>query len=141
MRATFSPGMARSFSPAPSSVVSMSARAVESHAASACPVRFLKPNTATERRDLNPAGLTLFRIRSAPASRAKTRTTPIVTANRRQPAAASNVFLRAAAGRAITVSPVSAITASSILLNRSAGVRPRHRRMPASQRLSSSGTY
>ena len=50
MRATFSPGMVRSRSPAASSVLSISDSAVESHALSARPDRFLKPSTATERR-------------------------------------------------------------------------------------------
>ena len=50
MRETFSPGTVRSRAPAPSSAVSISASAVESHACSALPDRFLKPRTATDRR-------------------------------------------------------------------------------------------
>src|SRR2546427_2142326 len=50
MRATFSPAMARICSPAVRSVVSISANAVESHAASGRPDRFLKPSTAIDRR-------------------------------------------------------------------------------------------
>ena len=52
MRATFSPGMVRSRSPALSSVVNISPSAVDSQALSARPERFLKPSTATDRRIL-----------------------------------------------------------------------------------------
>src|SRR5207245_5831905 len=52
VRATFSPDTVRRFSPTANSVVSISERAVESHASSGRPDRFLKPSTATERRPL-----------------------------------------------------------------------------------------
>ena len=53
VRATVSPGIVLSLSPAESSAVSMSASATESQFCSGLPERFLKPQTATEVR---PAG-------------------------------------------------------------------------------------
>src|SRR6202047_5669711 len=48
--ATSSPEIVRNFSPAASSVFNISDNAVESHASSDLPDRFLNPSTATERR-------------------------------------------------------------------------------------------
>ena len=50
MRTTCSPGTIRSFSPAASSVVSMSEKAADNQTASGRCERFLKPRTATDRR-------------------------------------------------------------------------------------------
>src|SRR6267378_1589062 len=54
MRATLSAGIARTCSPAVSSVISQSESAVESHASCASPERFLNPSTATDCRKLPP---------------------------------------------------------------------------------------
>lgn len=54
MRATSSPGIIRSFSPAANSVLNIIGSPVVIQAASACPLRFLNPNTATEGRALTP---------------------------------------------------------------------------------------
>ncbi len=55
MREMVSPGTVRSWSPAASSVVSISERAVDSHAEAAWPERFLNPSTATDRRGARDA--------------------------------------------------------------------------------------
>src|ERR1700722_12735915 len=52
MRATLSAGMAQTCSPAVSSVINQSERAVESQSSRELPDRFLKPSTATDWRML-----------------------------------------------------------------------------------------
>ena len=54
MRLTFSPGTVRTASPAPSSVVTISESAVDSHCASCRLARFLKPSTAMAGRLIEP---------------------------------------------------------------------------------------
>src|ERR1700724_4151303 len=64
--ATSSPEIVRNFSPAASSVFNISDSAVESHASSDLPDRFLNPSTATERRTGTEAaleGVACLRIR------------------------------------------------------------------------------
>ena len=134
MRATFSPGMVRSASPAASSVVSISANAVESHTASARPVTFLKPSTAIDRRGalvgaaapgLGPAG--------GDGSRQSTTASPTANAtSKAPPITRRHVPAAAPCSSAATTSPAR--------WNRSAGCRSRHRRIAASHDGSRSGT-
>src|SRR5579862_2868720 len=61
--------MTRSLPPAPSSVVNISEKAVESHASSGRPVRFLKPKMAMERRGLAEAATESLDLEGARTSR------------------------------------------------------------------------
>ena len=100
IRPTFSPGIVRSRPPAASSVVSISASAVESHAASRWPERFLKPSTATERRPPACAGAVATAGREAPRVPAARR--PTGRRSRGRPGPPSHRSGRAASGAAAT---------------------------------------
>ena len=113
IRATSSLEIARSFSPAASSVVSISERAVETHAASGRPARFLKPRTAMALRGARAAAEAVRGPERA--GRIRTTKNPAAAATR-IPAAASARWRRRrrSRGPAAIVSPCSAATTSAV---------------------------
>src|SRR6185295_17058320 len=132
MRATFSPAIARICSPAVRSVVSISANAVDSHAASDRPDRFLNPSTAIDRRAGTVAAAVDRSDGELPRARRNdaARTTPTTAINA---IAATAIHIdRDAGGSNVPVAIVanagvlSASTISAALFHRSDGFLARH---------------
>ncbi len=137
MRETSSLETARSFSPAASSVVSISESAVETQTSSGRCARFLKPRTAIARRGA-------FAAAAAPgcgARRRRRRRAPARTASATAAAMAASMrrFRTRRPGPGATRSPSSASATSRADRKRSAGSRSRQRRIAFSQTAGSSG--
>src|SRR5437867_7393662 len=127
MRATFSPAIARICSPVVSSVVSISANAVESHAASGRPDKFRKPSTAIDRRGEEPAvvaiddaGVTSPRKRVIISATATPRTT-IDTAPTHAARVPRGLYRRVETGSVVLGTARSAFATSAADCQRSAG--------------------
>ena len=139
MRATFSPGIVRSCSPAASSVVNISENAVESQAASCRPDTFRKPSTATDRRagactSASRASDGGGTARHAPEERPERGHHHRQQRHAHRDARAIGARNRGDAGAA------SSLTTSPARGKRSAGRRSRQRRMVDSHDGSRSGT-
>src|SRR5277367_2794647 len=93
--ATSSPVMVRNFSPAASSVVNISGRAVESHAASGRDVEFLKLSTATVRRRFRGA---VAISRGGLARKYKYENAPTISSSAITPASTTAGFILVPAG-------------------------------------------
>src|SRR5580693_3747805 len=94
--------MVRNFSPAASSVVNISGRAVESHAASGRDVEFLKFSTATARRRLgvldvsSPGGFPRqWKYKNTPTSRSITTAASTAAVPRKAGVASGSIFSEA----------------------------------------------